>query len=177
MINQRCRSSPKTFGLVSESILLVHLIMRCQLSRQNLKPTNSWSSIKMSSSIFESVPFSTPCNNKNRTLLIMASQDESNPDFRSSLINGDIEIDAIPEMPVADMASSQLRSLRLKEAEEANAARRSDWKKDNLQTTDMFTCSRCKASKTTFYQMQTRSADEPMTVFITCVECGHKWRQ
>jgi len=40
----------------------------------------------------------------------------------------------------------------------------------------MFTCSRCGQSKTTFYQMQTRSADEPMTVFITCVNCGKKWR-
>jgi len=27
-----------------------------------------------------------------------------------------------------------------------------------------------------FYQKQTRSADEPMTVFITCKNCGNEWR-
>ena len=41
---------------------------------------------------------------------------------------------------------------------------------------DMFKCAKCKTSRTTFYQKQTRSADEPMTVFITCRNCGHEWR-
>lgn len=40
-----------------------------------------------------------------------------------------------------------------------------------------YTCGRCKKKKTTYYQMQTRSADEPMTVFFRCVECGNKWRK
>lgn len=30
--------------------------------------------------------------------------------------------------------------------------------------------------KTTYYQMQTRSADEPMTTFVTCVNCGNRWK-
>jgi len=34
---------------------------------------------------------------------------------------------------------------------------------------DMFKCSKCKQKRTTFYQKQTRSADEPMTVHIQCV--------
>jgi hypothetical protein len=25
-------------------------------------------------------------------------------------------------------------------------------------------------------QMQTRSADEPMTTFVSCVACGNKWK-
>ena len=43
-------------------------------------------------------------------------------------------------------------------------------------TTDMFKCENCGSRKTTFYQKQTRSADEPMTTFVTCCECGRKWR-
>ena len=42
--------------------------------------------------------------------------------------------------------------------------------------TDTFTCRKCKSKKTTYYQMQTRSADEPMTTFVTCIECGNRWK-
>lgn len=40
----------------------------------------------------------------------------------------------------------------------------------------MFTCNKCKSKKTVYYQMQTRSADEPMTTYVTCTNCGAKWR-
>jgi transcription elongation factor S-II len=40
-----------------------------------------------------------------------------------------------------------------------------------------FTCGKCKKNKTTYYEMQTRSADEPMTAFITCLNCGNRWKQ
>lgn len=39
-----------------------------------------------------------------------------------------------------------------------------------------FTCSKCKSKKTTFYEMQTRSADEPMTCFVQCLACGSRWK-
>jgi len=39
-----------------------------------------------------------------------------------------------------------------------------------------FTCGRCKSNKTTYFQMQTRSADEPMTVFVSCFNCGNNWK-
>lgn len=42
--------------------------------------------------------------------------------------------------------------------------------------TDMFECRKCHSRKTSYYQLQTRSADEPMTVFVTCLECGTKWK-
>ena len=38
-------------------------------------------------------------------------------------------------------------------------------------STDDFTCFKCKSNKCTFYQLQTRSADEPMTTFVTCLNC------
>jgi transcription elongation factor S-II len=43
-------------------------------------------------------------------------------------------------------------------------------------TTTDFTCFKCKGNKCTYYQLQTRSADEPMTTFVTCVECENHWR-
>ena len=40
----------------------------------------------------------------------------------------------------------------------------------------MFKCGKCKSRKTTYYQLQTRSADEPMTTFITCMSCNNHWK-
>ena len=37
-------------------------------------------------------------------------------------------------------------------------------------------CGKCKSLKTTYYSLQTRSADEPMTNFFTCLSCGNKWK-
>lgn len=42
--------------------------------------------------------------------------------------------------------------------------------------TDTFTCRKCKGKQCTYYQMQTRSADEPMSCFITCILCGNRWK-
>lgn len=40
----------------------------------------------------------------------------------------------------------------------------------------ILTCGKCRSNKgTSYYQMQTRSADEPMTTFASC-KCGHRWK-
>ena len=44
-------------------------------------------------------------------------------------------------------------------------------------STDQFTCHKCKKNECTYYQLQVRSADEPMTTFITCLNCNFKWKQ
>lgn len=43
-------------------------------------------------------------------------------------------------------------------------------------STDNFTCGKCKSTACTYYQLQTRSADEPMTTFVTCTNCGQRWK-
>ena len=43
-------------------------------------------------------------------------------------------------------------------------------------TTDQFRCGKCGEFKTIYYQMQTRSADEPMTTYVTCTVCENRWK-
>ena len=57
-------------------------------------------------------------------------------------------------------------------------------KKDKLKyelkpeaMTDMFKCRKCGSRSCSYYEMQTRSADEPMTQFITCLNCNNNWKQ
>ena len=38
-------------------------------------------------------------------------------------------------------------------------------------------CVSCGSMKTISFQKQTRSADEPMTTFCACVDCGKNWTQ
>jgi len=42
--------------------------------------------------------------------------------------------------------------------------------------TNMFRCGKCKKRNSTYFQLQTRSADEPMTTFVTCLECNNRWK-
>ena len=46
------------------------------------------------------------------------------------------------------------------------------WKNVDKMTT---VCPSCSYTEAYFMQMQIRSADEPMSVFYKCVECGHQW--
>ena len=50
------------------------------------------------------------------------------------------------------------------------------YKKDKGGATSKFKCSRCKKRECSYFELQTRSADEPMTVFVTCLNCGKRWR-
>jgi transcription elongation factor S-II len=42
--------------------------------------------------------------------------------------------------------------------------------------TDAFKCGKCFKNECVYYQMQTRSADEPMSIFVRCLNCGNHWR-
>jgi DNA-directed RNA polymerase subunit M/transcription elongation factor TFIIS len=48
---------------------------------------------------------------------------------------------------------------------------------DFSRATDKWMCNGCKKRKCTYYELQTRSADEPMTIFIHCLNCGKRWTQ
>jgi DNA-directed RNA polymerase subunit M/transcription elongation factor TFIIS len=71
-----------------------------------------------------------------------------------------------PEGPVAAaILKAQQRDLQREQAKAAD---------ENY--TGLFKCGKCKSVKTTYYQLQTRSADEPMTTYVTCKNCGCRWK-
>jgi transcription elongation factor S-II len=62
----------------------------------------------------------------------------------------------------------EIKERRLKEITTENEMQQA--------TSDLYKCSKCGKRETTFYQLQTRSMDEPTTSFINCVNCGHRWK-
>ncbi|KAF6242159.1 transcription factor S-II, central domain-containing protein [Scenedesmus sp. NREL 46B-D3] len=101
-------------------------------------------------------------------------KDPANPDLRARVLQGQVDPQELVDMPPEELASDSKRRENHKIRQEAAAeAVRGQTQQ---ASTDMFKCGRCKQKKCTYYQMQTRSADEPMTTFVTCVNCGQKWK-
>jgi DNA-directed RNA polymerase subunit M/transcription elongation factor TFIIS len=81
---------------------------------------------------------------------------------------------------LARMSDIDLYPENWERLRELQDIREQKWLEGNTsRKTDLFKCGRCGGRECTYYELQTRSADEPMTIFITCLnkDCGKKWRQ
>ena len=82
-------------------------------------------------------------------------------------------------MEANQLASEAKQGERTQTLKQNLEARRTDWQQEQDRKSDkegFFTCFKCGSKKTSFFQMQTRGADEPMTNFVTCLSCGKRWR-
>ena len=78
---------------------------------------------------------------------------------------------------IAFMTHQEMRPEKWDELITAKSKRDQNLFETNLEAaTDTFTCRKCKSNKCTYMQLQLRSADEPMTTFVTCLSCGNRWR-
>jgi transcription elongation factor S-II len=78
---------------------------------------------------------------------------------------------------IAFMTHQELKPLKWDALIEAKIKRDKNKFETNIEAaTDTFKCKKCRSTKCTYYQMQTRSADEPMTTFVTCIDCGQRWK-
>jgi transcription elongation factor S-II len=78
---------------------------------------------------------------------------------------------------LANMTHQEMNPEQWKELIDKKSKRDANKYNNTAQaSTDMFTCRKCKSKRCTYYELQTRSADEPATIFITCLDCGKNWR-
>lgn len=112
---------------------------------------------------------------KNRIRSRVANlKDAKNPTLRSNYLGGAISAQQLAKMTPEEMASDEMKKLREKFVKEAI----NDAQLATVQgtKTDLLKCGKCKKRNCTYNQLQTRSADEPMTTFVMCNECGHRWK-
>ncbi|XP_061094108.1 transcription elongation factor A protein 3 isoform X11 [Conger conger] len=101
-------------------------------------------------------------------------KDPKNPGLRKNVLAGAIELQRIASMTAEEMASDELKQLRNTMTQEA--IREHQMAKTGGTTTDLLQCGKCRKKNCTYNQVQTRSADEPMTTFVLCNECGNRWK-
>tara|TARA_B100000900_G_C20378845_1_gene633658 strand:- start:115 stop:648 length:534 start_codon:yes stop_codon:yes gene_type:complete len=96
-----------------------------------------------------------------------------NVKFLERLKNGDIKPNEVGTLSVYDIFPDNWKEL-------LNAKSKRDKIKYELKPeamTNLFKCRKCGSRETSYYEVQTRSADEPMTQFITCLKCNNRWKQ
>ena len=95
-----------------------------------------------------------------------------NSELLNQIKNGEITPQSLAFMTHQEMNPNAWRKL-IDEKIKRDANKYSN----NMQaSTDMFTCKKCKSKRCTYYELQTRSADEPSTIFVTCLDCGKNWK-
>ncbi|KAM9512132.1 transcription elongation factor A protein 3-like isoform 16-T16 [Salvelinus alpinus] len=118
---------------------------------------------------------STDMKYKNRVRSRISNlKDPKNPGLRKNVLAGGIELRRFAIMSAEEMASDELKQLRNNLTKEA--IREHQLSKTSGTISDLFQCSKCNKKNCTYNQMQTRSADEPMTTFVLCNECGNRWK-
>uniref|UniRef100_A0A1B6CUU0 Transcription elongation factor n=1 Tax=Clastoptera arizonana TaxID=38151 RepID=A0A1B6CUU0_9HEMI len=112
---------------------------------------------------------------KNRVRSRVANlKDTKNPQLRMNFIVGALPASKLAVMTAEEMASDEMKQLRNKFIKESI----DDAQLATVQgtKTDLLKCGKCKKRNCTYNQIQTRSADEPMTTFVMCNECGNRWK-
>ncbi|XP_034100234.1 transcription elongation factor S-II [Drosophila nasuta] len=112
---------------------------------------------------------------KNRIRSRVANlKDVKNPGLRGNFMCGAVSAKQLAKMTPEEMASDEMKKLREKFVKEAI----NDAQLATVQgtKTDLLKCGKCKKRNCTYNQLQTRSADEPMTTFVMCNECGNRWK-
>ncbi|GAB5357285.1 hypothetical protein AAMO2058_000361200 [Amorphochlora amoebiformis] len=106
--------------------------------------------------------------------LLQNLKDQNNPDLPRRILSGQVSPENLVRMKPKDFASDSRKREREKEEKMTADAARSDWDKF-ASVSDAFKCYKCKQRKCSYYQIQIRSSDEPMTTKVTCLNCGNRW--
>lgn len=111
---------------------------------------------------------------KNRVRSRVANlKNKNHPDLKENVLRGLITPERLARMTAEEMASDDMKDLRTRYTEEAI----NDYQLPKVDgaVSDLFSCEKCGAKNCTYKQVQLLCSDEPMTTFLLCYTCGHRW--
>jgi transcription elongation factor S-II len=101
-------------------------------------------------------------------------KNKSNRELSPRVLSGEIP----PEKFVV-MNHEELKSAKQKEVEDKlqqENMKNAQVPMAEKSVSDALRCGKCQQKKVSYSQAQTRSADEPMTTFCECLNCGNRWK-
>jgi len=96
-----------------------------------------------------------------------------NPNFKLRILSGEIKVNQLSELSVYDIYPENWTELLDKKIQRDKLK----YEMKPTAMTDQYKCRKCSSRSCSYYEVQTRSADEPITQFITCLDCGNRWKQ
>lgn len=96
-----------------------------------------------------------------------------NTSLLNRIITGDVDPHDVAKMSSYDTYPENWEKLLNKK----NKIDKMKYEIKQQAMTEVFKCRKCGSRKCSYYELQTRSADEPMTQFINCLDCGNRWKQ
>lgn len=101
-------------------------------------------------------------------------KNKSNPGLRRRILDGEVTPARFVTMSHEEMKSKQQRDEDKKIAKENMNNAMVAQEEKSVSTS--LECGKCHQKKVSYSQAQTRSADEPMTTFCECMNCGNRWK-
>jgi transcription elongation factor S-II len=119
-------------------------------------------------------PETSPAYKSKVRSLYMNLKNKSNPQLRIRVFNGSISPTVFVVMKDDEMRSEDKKA-------EDEALMKENMKKamvaqEEKSVSTQLKCGKCHQRKVSYTQAQTRSADEPMTTFCECLNCGNRWK-
>ena len=96
-----------------------------------------------------------------------------NHNFKEKILSGKIDPNTIASLSPYDIFPDIWKGL----IDEKTKRDKLKYELKPEAMTDVFKCRKCNSRSCSYYEVQTRSADEPMTQFVNCLNCGNRWRQ
>jgi len=121
--------------------------------------------------------FGTATNEKYRATIrsrVFNLRDKKNTELRENTLLGALSPERLATMTADELASKQMKDLRKTFTKQAIDDHQMSV--ESGTPSGMFKCGKCQKKNCTYTQVQTRSADEPMTTFVFCRECGNRWK-
>lgn len=106
--------------------------------------------------------------------------DKKNQEPVKVLLNKEITPEEFVLVDLRLLASDKMKKDRDEAMMRGLWNKRTDWDKEMVKAKadykGMFKCENCQSDKTGFIQIQIERADEPMTNFVFCYDCQHRYQ-
>jgi transcription elongation factor S-II len=124
---------------------------------------------------WENERFRKMYSNKCRSILFNL-KNEKNPEFLEKVLTSEIKSNDLVHMSAQEIFPKLWEPFKQNLEEKEKRSLKSQGILFESAVEGVYQCRKCKCRKIDHYGVQTRSADEPMTTYFTCLGCYHRWK-